>query len=73
MELVIENIIDRALENISSELYIFSIGLGIALMIVGLILFFTNKKTKGKKSIANGGLIFFIIGIVAIISGLVQM
>lgn len=73
MEKTIENAIDNGLEIISSGLYLFSIGLGIALIILGVILFFTNKGAKGKKAFANGGLICLVIGIISIVSGLVQM
>lgn len=73
MEKTIENAIDNSLESISSGLYLFSIGLGFVLIILGMILFFTNKAAKGKKSIANGGLICFVIGVIAIVSGIIQM
>ena len=73
MEKTIENAIDNGLESISSGLYLFSIGLGIALIILGVILFFTNKGAKGKKGIANGGLICLVIGLISIVSGFVQM
>lgn len=73
MEKIIENAIDNGLESISSQLHIFSLGLGIVLIILGIILFFTNKGSKGKRSLCNCGIICFIIGIAAIASGLVQM
>lgn len=73
MEKIMENAIDSGLESISLGLYFFSIGLGIALIILGGILFFTNKGVKGKKAVVNGGFICFIIGVIAIISGFVQM
>ncbi|TCL56295.1 hypothetical protein EDD76_112123 [Kineothrix alysoides] len=73
MERTIEREIDNGLESISSQLYIFSVGLGIALVILGIILFFTNRVSKEKKGISNSGLICFIVGIVAIVSGLVQI
>jgi uncharacterized membrane protein HdeD (DUF308 family) len=73
MEHKIENAIDHALDSASSQLHIFSVGLGIILAIVGIILFFTGKRTKGKSSKANLGLLCSLIGIVAIVSGIVQM
>lgn len=73
MEKTIENAIDNSLESISSGLYLFSIVLGIALIILGVVLFFANRATKGKKGIANGGLICFVIGVIAIVSGIMQM
>lgn len=73
MEKIIENTLDNGLENISSQLHIFSIGIGIVLIILGIILFFTNRGVKGKRSLLNCGLICVVIGIIAIISGLVQM
>lgn len=73
MEKTIDNAIDNGLESISSGLYLFSIGLGIALIILGVILFLTNKGAKGKKGIASGGLICLVFGVIAIVSGFVQM
>ena len=73
MEKTIETAIDNGLESISSQLYIFSVGAGIVLVLLGIILLFTNKGSKGKKGMVNGGLICLVIGIVAIISGFVQM
>lgn len=73
MEDIIENAIDNGLESISSGLYFFSIGLGFLLIILGVILFFSNKGTKEKKGIANGGLICIAIGVIAIVSGIMQM
>lgn len=73
MENIIENAIDNGLESISSVLYLLGIGASIILIILGGILFFTNKGTKGKKGIANGGLICLVIGVIAIVSGFVQM
>lgn len=73
MEKIIEDTIDNGLESISSQLHIFSIGLGIIFIILGIILFFTNRSYKGKRSLLNYGIICFIIGIIAIASGLIQM
>lgn len=73
MEKTIENAIDNSLESISSGLYLFSIGLGFVLIILGMILFFTNKGAKRKKGFANGGLICIVIGVIAIVSGIMQM
>lgn len=73
MEKSIENAIDNWLESISPGLYLFSIGLGIVLMILGAILFFTKKGSKGKKAISKRGLACLVIGMVAVVSGLIQM
>lgn len=73
MEQIIEGTIDRGLESIASGLYIFSIVFGIALILLGVLPLFKNKDPKKKKSITNMGLLCLVIGVVAIISGLVQM
>lgn len=73
MEKTIENILDNGLESISSQLYVFSIGIGIVLMTLGIILFFTNKGPKGKKGHLNYGIICLIIGIASIVCGFIQM
>ncbi len=73
MEQTIEGTIDNGLESISAQLYIFSIGLGIVLLILGAFLVIKNKGSKKKKSITNIGLICLVLGIVAIISGLMQI
>jgi uncharacterized membrane protein len=73
MEKIIESAIDNGLESISSGLYFFSIGLGLVLVILGIILFLANISAKGKKGVANGGLICMAIGAIAIVSGFVQM
>lgn len=73
MEQIIEGTIDRGLESIASGLYIFSIVFGIALILLGVLLLFKNKDPKKKKSITNMGLLCLVIGVVAIISGLVQI
>ncbi len=43
MEQTIEGTIDNGLESISAQLYIFSIGLGIVLLILGAFLVIKNK------------------------------
>jgi hypothetical protein len=73
MERKVEGVIDNGLESISAQLYIFSVGLGIVLVILGAFLFIKNKGSKMKKGITNIGLICLVLGIVAIISGLVQI
>ncbi len=73
MEQRIEKSIDQVLESASSQLYMFSVGLGIVLVILGIFLFLAGKRTKGKTGKTNAGLISVVIGIVAIVSGTVQM
>lgn len=73
MEKIIESVIDNGLESIASGLYIFSIIFGIALILLGVLLLFKNKDPKKKKRLTNIGLICLVIGVVAIISSLVQM
>lgn len=73
MEQIVEGTIDRGLESIASGLYIFSIVFGIALVLMGVLLLFKNKDPKKKKNITNIGLVCLVIGVVAIISGLIQM
>lgn len=73
MEQRIEKSIDHILESASSQLYIFSVGLGIVLVILGISLILAGKRSKGKMGKTNTGLICTVIGIVAIVSGTVQM
>lgn len=73
MEQIIEDTIDKGLESIASGLYIFSIIFGIALVLMGVLLLFNRKDPKKKKSLLTWGLLCLVIGIIAIISGLVQM
>ncbi|AZV42930.1 hypothetical protein [Peribacillus asahii] len=73
MEQRIEKSINHVLESASSQLYIFSIGLGIVLVILGISLFLSGKRTKGKTGKINTGLICAVIGIVAIVSGTIQI
>ena len=49
MEQIIEGTIDNGLENISSGLYIFSIGFGILLIILGVIIMIKTKGLKRKE------------------------
>lgn len=75
MEQKIEGAIDSGLESLSSGLYVFSVGFGIVLIILGAILLFKSK-TRGsnkKKGAVNIGLISLVLGVVAVISGLMQM
>ena len=71
MEKAIETAIDNGLESISSELYMFSVGIGIIML--AIVLFLVNRKSKGRKGITNAGLICLVIGIVAVVSGFIQM
>ncbi|MGM1049605.1 hypothetical protein SAMN05661091_4850 [Paenibacillus uliginis N3/975] len=73
MEQRIEKAIDNTLESASSQLYIFNVGLGIVLVILGIVFFLTGKRTKGTGGKINAGLICTVIGIVSIVSGIVQM
>jgi len=73
MERRIETAIDNALESVSLQLNIFSVGLGIVLIILGIVLFLGGKRKKGKRDKTNVGLICAVIGIAAIVSGIVQM
>lgn len=73
MEKSIEHAIDQGLLSISSELYLFSILFGVVLLLSGGILLITNKGSHRKKRFANGGLLCFVIGIIAIVSGFLQM
>ncbi|MEH7502253.1 hypothetical protein V7152_09545 [Neobacillus drentensis] len=73
MEQRIEKSIDQVLESASAQLYMFSVGLGIVLVILGIFLFLAGKRTKGITGKTNAGLISVVIGIVAIVSGTVQM
>ena len=70
MEQKIEGAIDSGLESLSSGLYVFSVGFGIVLIILGAILLFKSKDRGSNKNI---GLISLVLGVVAVISGLVQM
>ena len=71
MEKAIETAIDNGLESISSELYMFSVGIGIVLIMLAIVL--VNRKSKGRKGITIAGLICLVIGIAAVVSGFIQM
>lgn len=73
MEQIVEGTIDKGLESIASGLYMFSIVFGVVLVLLGIVLLFKNKYPKKIKGITNMGLVCLVIGVVAIISGLVQM
>jgi hypothetical protein len=51
----------------------FSVGAGVVLFILGIILFFAGKGTKERRRKSNAGLVGMAIGFVAIISGIVQL
>ena len=53
MEKAIETAIDNGLESISSELYMFSVGIGIVLIMLAIVLFLVNRKSKGRKGITK--------------------
>jgi len=71
MEKAIETAIDNGLESISSELYMFSVG--IVLIMLAIVLLLVNRKSKGRKGITIAGLICLVIGIAAVVSGFIQM
>ncbi|UNK19565.1 hypothetical protein MNQ98_05915 [Paenibacillus sp. N3/727] len=73
MEQRIEKAIDNALDSASPQLYMFGVGFGIVLVILGIVLFFASKRKKGNGSKTNAGLICAVIGILAIVNGTVQM
>lgn len=73
MEQFIEGTIDKGLESIASSLYIFSIAFGIALVLLGVLLLLKRKDPKKKRKLLTWGLVCLVIGVIAIISGLVQM
>ena len=73
MEERIEGVIDQGLESIATGLYTFSIGFGFVLIILGALLLFRKRRVKEKKGISCGGLICLVLGILAILSGLMQM
>lgn len=69
MENSIENAVDNRLEYISPLLYIFSVGLGITLIVYGAVILFKAKTSRKR----NLGIICIVLGIIAIISGIIQM
>lgn len=73
MEERIEGVIDQGLESIATGLYTFSIGFGFVLIILGALLLVRKRQVKEKKGISYGGLICLVLGILAILSGLMQM
>ncbi|MGG5314617.1 hypothetical protein [Enterococcus sp. AZ072] len=73
MEKVIENAIDNKLQSLSSELYFFSVGVGIVLVITGIVLILSSRKKKEKNCRGYGGIICLFLGVVAIISGFIQI
>lgn len=72
MEKKLEKAIDNGLENVSSQLYIFSIVAGIVLIVLGIILIL-RKHSHTKKSKESIGLTCIVIGIVVIFSGITQL
>ena len=73
MEQIIEGTIDKGLESIASGLYIFSFVFGIVFVLLGVLLLFNRKNPKKKKTSLTWGVVCLVIGVIAIISGLVQM
>ena len=73
MEQIIEKTVDKWLKSISTGLYVYSIGFGIVLIISGVILLLKKRGSKDKKGIFYGGLVCIIVGIIAIVSGFMQM
>lgn len=72
MEQRIENAIDNALDSIAPQLYICSIAIGIVLIILGLTFIMLGKQSNKKVKI-NTGLICLLVGIVSVISSIIQM
>lgn len=70
MEQALENMVNNFLEKISLGLYVFSIALGVVLIILGILLFLKRKDSQKKKI---GGWICLGFGVVAISSGFLQM
>lgn len=73
MEKFIEGTIDKGLESIASGLYFFSFVFGITLVLLGVLLLFNRKDPKKKKTSLTWGLVCLVIGVIAIISGLIQI
>ncbi len=73
MEQKIEGVIDQGLESIATGLYTFSIGFGFVLIILGALLLIIKRRVKEKKGISYGGLVCLVSGILAILSGVMQM
>lgn len=73
MEQKIERAVDSGLESISAWLHMAGIGFGMVLILFGAFLLLNNKGAQAKKSIANVGLASLALGVVAILSALVQM
>ena len=73
IEKTVDKWVDKWLESISTGLYVYSIGFGIMLIISGAILLFKKMGSKDKKGIFYGGLVCIIVGIIAIVSGFMQM
>lgn len=73
MEQIIEQAIDEGLESISSELYLFSIAIGILLVLLGAYLLLKSRISSRNRRSENLGLISLVLGAVATISGIVQM
>lgn len=70
MEQKIERYIDNALDNIAPQLFSFSIILGIILMFLGITFIVKKSSARNLKTI---GLVCVGAGVVAIVSGWVQM
>lgn len=73
MEQKTERAIDKGFEIISSGPYIFSVGFGIVLILLGAFLLLKNRCSQKKKGIANIGLLCLVLSFIAITSGLLQM
>lgn len=69
----IERAIDDGLESLSAGLYVANIGFGMALILFGTYLMLKKRGAPAKKSIANVGLASLALGVVAIISTIVQV
>ncbi|GIN73415.1 hypothetical protein J14TS2_38900 [Bacillus sp. J14TS2] len=70
MEQKLENSIDNILDAIAPQLFLFSIILGILLLLVGVVFMIIKSSSRHLKT---AGIICIGIGIIAIVSGLIQI
>ncbi|MFD1416057.1 hypothetical protein [Oceanobacillus jeddahense] len=70
MEQKMESSIDNALDAIAPQLFLFSIIIGTILILIGIV--FMVKKSSTRK-LHTAGIICVGIGMIAIVSGLIQI